>query len=409
MVDCGPPPDPRLELKIARTQAELEACFALVHDAYVADGFMPAHPSGLRVTPYHALPTTTLLCATFDGQVVGTLSIVREGVFGFPMQSAFDLSSVRARGGRIAEISALAVHPAFRRGGGRVLFPLLKFMYECCAHDTRHLVIAVHPSRAELCEALLMFDRLPTPAVDHYGFAGGAPAIGMALDLQQAAQQYQDLYGGRSDRRNLHRYFVEGRLPQIPGPARRPFASDEPVLTPALLDHFFKQRTAELATLDARRLRLLHSVYRGDAWASVLPPLPHASVALRREPRFSVNCAANLSHAVGRTRNQQRATLIDLSMNGFQARSIRPLAVDTRCIVEVTLADGQQSRIDAVLVRNSPSAIGHFHGFRIEASDEAWRRHVQALQGSPVDAEARPDDVRSAPGQRTRPAALEPV
>jgi hypothetical protein len=52
-----------LELKIADTQAELEQCFALLHDAYVASGFMRPHASGLRVTPYHALPTTTTLCA----------------------------------------------------------------------------------------------------------------------------------------------------------------------------------------------------------------------------------------------------------------------------------------------------------------------------------------------------------
>ncbi len=63
MVQCDPAPDPRLELKIADTQEELEACFALLHDAYVAAGFMKPDPSGMRVTPYHALPTTTTLCA----------------------------------------------------------------------------------------------------------------------------------------------------------------------------------------------------------------------------------------------------------------------------------------------------------------------------------------------------------
>ena len=77
MVDCDPQPDPRLRLKIAETQDELEACFRLLHDAYVASGFMKPDPSGLRVTPYHALPTTTTLCASFDGEVVGTMSLIR--------------------------------------------------------------------------------------------------------------------------------------------------------------------------------------------------------------------------------------------------------------------------------------------------------------------------------------------
>ncbi len=62
-VDCDPKPDRRLVLKIAETKEELEACFKLLHDAYVGSGFMVPHPSGMRVNIYHALPTTTTLCA----------------------------------------------------------------------------------------------------------------------------------------------------------------------------------------------------------------------------------------------------------------------------------------------------------------------------------------------------------
>jgi PilZ domain/Acetyltransferase (GNAT) family len=404
LVDCDPAPDARLELKIAETKAELEACFALLHDAYVSSGFMAPHPSGLRVTPYHALPTTTTLCAKFDGDVVGTLSIVREGVFGFPMQSAFDLSAIRAREGRIAEISALAVHPSFRKTGGTALFPLMKFMFEYCTRffDTRHLVIAVHPSRAELYEALLMFERLSAHTVDHYDFAGGAPALGATLDLQAAPQRFEEVYGGRSARRNLHRYFTGTRLPNIRLPSRGYFTSNDPVMTPALLDYFFNQRTDVLASLDPRRLRLLHSAYHGEAWQQVLPPLPAEAEAhpLRRHPRFSMKCPATVSHAVGDTRASQRATLIEMSMHGFQARTIRPLQVGTRCTVEVELADGTHSRVDAVLVRNVASGAGHFHGFRVDAPDEAWRRCVLTLLGSQTHADlpvAAPAEARVAP------------
>ncbi len=61
--DCNPAPSRRLVLKIAETRTELEACFSLLHDAYVESGFMKPDPSGMRVTIYHALPTTTRLCA----------------------------------------------------------------------------------------------------------------------------------------------------------------------------------------------------------------------------------------------------------------------------------------------------------------------------------------------------------
>jgi GNAT superfamily N-acetyltransferase len=242
-VDCEPVTQGRLELKIADTQTELEACFALLHDAYVASGFMRPHPSGLRVTPYHALPTTTTLCAKVDGQVVGTLSIVREGVFGFPMQAAFDISSVRAKEGRIAEISALAIHPRWRRTGGSILFPLMKFMYGYCTRyfDTRHLVIAVNPAHIEMYESVLFFRRLEQQVVDRYDFVNGAPAVGATLDLHEAPALFERAYGHKSGRRNLHRYFVHTELPEIQYPERPWHTSNDPVLSPALMDHFFNR------------------------------------------------------------------------------------------------------------------------------------------------------------------------
>ena len=103
-VECDPHPDERLVLKIAETQEELEACFRLLHDAYVSSGFMKPDPSGMRLSIYHALPTTTTLCAKYDGQVVGTISLIRESVFGFPLQSIFDLTRVRQQTGNIAEV-----------------------------------------------------------------------------------------------------------------------------------------------------------------------------------------------------------------------------------------------------------------------------------------------------------------
>ena len=242
-VNCDPAPSARLQLKIAETQEELEACFRLLHDAYVNAGFMKPDPSGMRVTIYHALPTTTTLCAKYDGEVVGTLSLIRDSVFGFPLQSIFDLSGVRAKAGNIAEVSALAVNPKFRKTGGAILFPLMKFMYEYCVtfFDTRHLVIAVNPNRIEMYESLLFFRRLTANVVENYDFANGAPAVGAWLDLRHAPAIFKNVYGAKPARKNLDAYFTEVKLPNIQLPQRRYYTTNDPVLTPDLLDHFFQR------------------------------------------------------------------------------------------------------------------------------------------------------------------------
>jgi GNAT superfamily N-acetyltransferase len=385
-VECDPVHGDRLELKIAETEAELEACFKLLHDAYVASGFMQPHPSGLRITPYHALPTTTTLCAKIDGQVVGTLSIVREGVFGFPMQSVFDIAPVRAKGGRLAEISALAIHPRFRRTGGSILFPLMKFMYEYCTQyfDTRHLLIAVNPAHIEMYESLLFFRRLTEAPVERYDFVNGAPAVGATLDLEEAPELFRRAYAHKPGRRNLHRFFVDTRLQAIRFPSRPWHTSNDPVLTPALLDHFFNQRTDVLAQLDERGLRLLHAIYPGADWAAVLAPLQAVSegnpgTALRRHPRYTTKCPATLQ-PLGITSGALRATLVEISAEGFQARVHRPLAVGTRCSITTELGPGVRSQVAAMVVREVSSDSGQTFGFHVAQPDAAWQRCVNWLE-----------------------------
>ncbi len=385
LVDCDPAMDNRFELKIAETQDELEACFALLHDAYVASGFMLPHPSGLRVTPYHALPTTTTLCAKIGAQVVGTLSIVREGVFGFPMQSAFDITSVRAKEGRIAEISALAVHPAYRKTGGAILFPLMKFMYEYCTRyfDTRHLVIAVHPTKIELYESLLFFRRLTAQVVDNYDFANGAPAVGATLDLQEAPELFKRAYGRKSSKKNLHRFFVGLVLAQIKFPIRPWHTSNDPVLTPPLVDHFFNQRTRGFDALDEHRKKLLHSIYGGAAWAQILPPLADVTdfgAGLRRNPRFSLKCPATLTTAGTGAAQPVLATIVDISINGFQLRTDAALETGLQCTVAAELGTGLYTQVQAQLVRQSVGDSGKLFGFRVDAPDAAWQHCVTWLE-----------------------------
>jgi GNAT superfamily N-acetyltransferase len=385
MIDCDPEPDPRLELKVAETQQELEDCFRILHDAYVASGFMKPAPSGLRVTMYHALPTTTTLCAKYDGRVVGTMSMIREGVFGFPLQSVFDLSDVRAKQGQIAEISALAVHPDFRKTGGAILFPLMKFMYQYCTEyfDTRHLVIAVNPDKIELYESLLFFERLQQNVVDNYDFANGAPAVGATLDLPVAKDIFRRVYGRRRDRKNLHKYFVQLRLPHIKLPRRRYFTTNDPVLTPAILDHFFNQKSRVFAELDDRRKALLWSIYDQPEFRAVLPMLSGSATGfhpMRRHQRFSLRCPAELRLQVDGRERVIVMTVIEISLSGFQAQSKLQIPLGAQGSVAIELGEQDRTTLDVTVMRHHHSESGEFYGFRLGEVDEVWRRAVSALE-----------------------------
>lgn len=383
-VQCDPQPDARLVLKIAETREELEACFKLLHDAYVGSGFMKPDPSGMRVTIYHALPTTTTLCAKFDGEVVGTMSLIRESLFGFPLQAIFDLNDVRAHKGHIAEVSALAVHPKFRNTGGTILFPLMKFMYNYCTtfFDTRHLVIAVNPNRIEMYESLLFFTRLAEKAVDEYDFANGAPAVGATLDLKYAPQKFEQIYAAKPERRNLYNYFVKTDLPNIELPNRRYFTTNDPVMTPELLDYFFNQRTQVFAKLDARRRQLLHAIYDLPSFRKVLPIIdnPADPAPQRTHQRYSVKCPGTFEVVLAGQTRQHPVVVIDLSLYGFSVLSRSPLPMDRWGDVTIQLGQSEKSFVKAIAIREGANGLNGFYAFILAEPDLPWRKFVSAVQ-----------------------------
>jgi len=383
-VDCDPEPSERLQLKIADTEEELEASFSLLHDAYVDAGFMKPDPSGMRVTLYHALPTTTTLCAKWDGEVVGTISLIRESAFGFPLQKVFDLSGVRVKGGNLAEVSALAVHPRFRKTGGGILFPLMKYMYEYATEyfDTRHLLIAVNPNRIEMYESLLFFQRLTANVVDKYDFANGAPAVGAALDLYQAPAIMAPAYAGKPPRKDLLSYFTRIKLPNLQLPNRRYFTTNDPVLTPELLDHFFNRRTQGFADLDARKRALLHSIYDLPAYRNVLPELPILGdgVALRQYRRFSVKCPGRIRpDAPYGSVGEFPVQVIEVSEYGFQAYAREGLPLNIWSSATVQLGRSEISVVKALAVRDRANGFNGFYGFKVGEPDLVWRKFVSAI------------------------------
>ena len=393
MVRCDPNPSPRLVLKLAETREELEACFRLLHDAYVDSDLMKPHPSGLRVTVYHALPTTSTLLASYDGRVVGTLSLIRDSALGFPMQRIFDIEAVRRVGGNIAEVSALAIDRRFRAVGGTILFPLMKFMYEYATRyfDTRHLVIAVNPRHIGMYESLLFFRRLRPKPVEHYDFVNGAPAVGAHLDLRVARAMFQRHYSGKPPEKDLFSYFTGVRLRNIRFPHKRFFTTNDPVMTPELIDYFFNERTDAFASLDERTRARLHQVYDLPAYRDSLPPPPSADgvearTSVRRHRRFSVVCPAKLLVDLGSKRVFQPCKVVECSEDGFRARFQSPLPDGCGGQMFVDLGLFDRACLKVRLVRRSMgdkrTAV-----FRIEEGDEAWKKFVTALHHAGVHGE----------------------
>lgn len=128
-----------------------------MYEAYVRRGLARPNPSGLRATPHQLLPTTEVLVAVHHGQVIATISLVRDGKLGLPMEIAYptEVAALRARGLYLAEVSCLADQRLARPAGvawsggchaPAILMRLMSLMAQCAlARGVNQLLIAVRP------------------------------------------------------------------------------------------------------------------------------------------------------------------------------------------------------------------------------------------------------------------------
>src|SRR5579871_4899684 len=374
-----------LSLRIARSRDELAACYRLLHELYVKQGYMTPHASGMRITPYNALPTTTTLLAEQGGRLVGTLTLIRESSLGFPSQRVFDLEQVRAAGGRVMEVSGLAVRDADRRRGRQALFALMKFalVYARDCFDIRHFVIAVHPSHFPFYAAL-GFRRLGQDAAS-YDFANGAPAAGGHLDLRRAPVFLRRRYGKLRGERNLHEYFCVSPLTHATLPDARSFDPSRPLMTPDLLHHFFVEKTSVLDRLGGREKSLLKSLYDSPEYLSALPAsysrLIVSDMPVRRHLRFEVERPAELTLDNRSFSTRHMVQLAQVSQSGFVARIAEPLPRTASGELTVDL-DAGRSVLKVKLTRRLSQTRYAFH---IENEDEGWRSFVLSLQRAAID------------------------
>ena len=292
-LELDPAPSPRLKVRLARTQEELEAAFGLLHDAYVKSGFMDPHDSGLRVTKYHSLPATSTIIALWDGEVVGTVSLIRKSSFGMPLESIFDVSHLTDDGSRIFETSSLAVHPRFSGQHGMVLFPLIKFFVEYAYNyfGSKYMAIAVNPAWIEFYEAIFGVTRLTPKPIDNYLFVKGAPAIGAYVDLISAPVDLVKIYGKNPIQKNMREYLFNLKMPNLEFPDRKFSKISDPVLTPELIDYFFNIKTQTFTTMTEREVLTLHQLYQDNDFKAILPPQPIVSNVwkMRADIRLEVN------------------------------------------------------------------------------------------------------------------------
>ncbi len=262
-----------IEIKIATTMEEFEQAFKLLHDCYVGLGIMDPDQSGLRCNVYSAIPYTNVVIAKRNNQVIATLSLIQDSVFGLPCDKEFKFENdqYRAQNMRLVEVSAMAVHKDFRKtqGGSYINLFMMNYLYRFTRQYLGGdlLIAAIHPHAQVFYETLFNFKR--SGHEKKYNSAKGAPAVHMSMDINTVETYLFEKYGKRSRSSNLFQFIFRDEIPNFNFPRLRNGIFFYPTMNEKVLEYFFERKTPLFQQIAIDKLELIRSCYRWDRDSSV--------------------------------------------------------------------------------------------------------------------------------------------
>jgi len=176
-----------IQLRVAATRDERQATFELIYRSYLRAGLCAENACGMRATPYQLLASTDVILAELRGEVISTVSLVRDGELGLPMEAAYpdEVAARRKAGIRLAEVSCLAD----RRQGTARFFGLFCELSRVMAQlarntDVDELVVVVNPRHAPLYRRYMAFEQIGDER--KYEAVQGFPAVPLSLNFAKA-------------------------------------------------------------------------------------------------------------------------------------------------------------------------------------------------------------------------------
>lgn len=365
-------PSDSLEIKIATTEDELAAAYHLLHESYVQSGFMNPDPSEMRVLPQHVLPQTTTIVAKWDGQVIGTLSLIRDNPFGLPVEKIFNISERRQGGRRLAEVSSLAIDPKYRGQANQALFPLFRFVYQYAKHyfGTHEFIIAVNPATVDMYLSFMLFERLSSRSKS-YDFVQGAPAVGLFLNFDTCEDRWEKVFASKPTHKNFHKYWTE-----IPTdarnalPVRKYHTSADIIMTPQLLKNFYLRKAGLEKKLTFENILELMNAYPFPAFQEILKPLHE--VYFRETPRMETQMRGVILLSLA------HCEVWNVSKEGLLVRAPKDSLLKGQQIkLKVWLNNETETTLEVQVCWSEQSCL---YGLKIISGSQIWDEMIELVE-----------------------------
>ena len=195
-------------IKIATEFKDVVGALHVVYCEYLKKGFIEPNKFKIYLTPFYLLPTTEIHVVIVNSIVVSTVSLVKDGDFGLPMQRIFGecVESCHSRGVPCGESTCIVNLSDRRKSSFSLLDKLMSFNIQCASlRGINEMFITHHPRHIDFYKKFFGFvqvgDKRQYPAVNNnFAVAMMLNLPGLQLDYPKG---YNRIYRHEIDSKDL--------------------------------------------------------------------------------------------------------------------------------------------------------------------------------------------------------------
>jgi len=270
----------RPSIKIAETLDEYMQAFTVLHDVYLASGYLSAPSTyGISFGQHHLLPKSCVFIFKSYLTVLSTMSYIPDTQrFGLPMDDLYknELDKLRDSGRKVVELGSLATLPQ-RRMQNLIVFLAKAIFRYAMSTNADDLCIMVNPKHVRFYESIFLFE--PFGEERHYDKVN-APAVALRVNMHKIEPSLYEAYGSADFETDLHSFFVKMNSHAIDEDIQIENAEKNMPLESEIARTLFAANPGLLQSIPASQRAILETLYHSALFAgqrpSTLPGTHHA-------------------------------------------------------------------------------------------------------------------------------------
>lgn len=347
---------PGIKIKVAESKDEIEQAYKILHDTYLETKLIDEETSGLRVTKYHALPTTTLCVVKHFDKVIGTFTIIQDSIFGLPIDATSDITELRKRNSKIAEISSLAIAKDSGLRRGKLMFPVINFIHLYCQEvgNINALVAVVNDTAKFFYEDIICFKPLSVKEeANEYSYVKHNGINPLALEFKYEkndnfANEMKNNYRNYPIEKNVYHYMYVYRDRQhVELPEHDYPLTSHNSIDPETVREYFKNRTSTFEQLSSDEKNALKKIYGSPIVIRETGVCHSGPESSRANMRFPTSLRSDL--VTGNLLEKNYSQIIEASMLGAAIFTEKKMNVGELVIIK-TVLNGKEVKLKANVI-----------------------------------------------------------